>query len=113
MIGNREWGIGNRQRRKNVSLGAGALAIWASAVATGCAPSPGNQTPALLSTQGERKPNEWPVYGGDAGGLKYSPLTTIDRSNVGKLAVAWTWKTGEQPIAADGSTLAARPGQFQ
>jgi hypothetical protein len=67
----------------------------------------------LLSAEGPRKPNEWPVYGGDAGGLKYSPLTSIDRSNVSKLAVAWTWKTGEQPIAASGTTLAARPGQFQ
>src|SRR5688572_19969233 len=35
-----------------------------------------------LSAEGPRKPNEWPVYGGDAGGLKYSPLTSIDRSNV-------------------------------
>lgn len=68
---------------------------------------------ALYSAEGPRKPNEWPVYGGDAGGLKYSPLTSIDRSNVSRLTVAWTWKTGEQPIASNGSTLAARPGQFQ
>ena len=65
------------------------------------------------SAEGPRKPNEWPVYGGDAGGLKYSPLTSIDRSNVARLSVAWTWKTGEQPIATTATTLAARPGQFQ
>jgi len=67
----------------------------------------------LRSADGPRKPNEWPVYGGDAGGLKYSPLTTIDRSNVGRLAVAWTWKTGEQPITPPGAAIPARPGQFQ
>ena len=81
-----------------------------------CAPADGHpcSSPSpLLSAEGPMKPNEWPVYGGDAGGLKYSPLTSIDRSNVSKLAVAWTWKTGEQPIAASGTTLAARPGQFQ
>ena len=75
----------------------------------GCA----NSGPVQYTAEGVRRPNEWPVYGGDAGGLKYSPLTQIDRSNVSRLEVAWTWKTGEQPIAANGTTLAARPGQFQ
>lgn len=69
--------------------------------------------PVLFSAEGERKPNEWPVYGGDAGGLKYSALSTIDRSNVARLSVAWTWKTNEQAIPETDSTRAARPGQFQ
>ena len=69
--------------------------------------------PAARPADRGRKPNEWPVYGGDAGGLKYSPLTTIDKSNVGKLAVAWTWKTGEQPFTPNGAAVPARPGQFQ
>jgi quinoprotein glucose dehydrogenase len=55
----------------------------------------------------------WPVTGGDAGGMRYSPLTGIDRRNVGALEVAWTWATGETPIARTDSTLAARPGTFQ
>ncbi len=38
---------------------------------------------------------EWPVYGGDGGGSKYSPLRTIDRTNVTQLKVAWTFSTGE------------------
>ena len=37
----------------------------------------------------------WSVYGGDPGGTRYSPLAQIDRSNVGKLEVAWTYRTGE------------------
>ncbi len=36
----------------------------------------------------------WPNYGNDAGGSRYSPLTQIDRSNVGQLRVAWTYRTG-------------------
>lgn len=38
---------------------------------------------------------EWPSYGNDAGGTRYSPLTEIDRRNVTKLRVAWTYRTGE------------------
>ena len=73
----------------------GAAGVIAAHLALGCAPSSGagNASP-ILSAEGARKPNEWPVYGGDAGGLKYSPLTTIDRSDVSRLTVAWTWKTG-------------------
>ena len=38
---------------------------------------------------------EWPAYGRDAGGMRHSPLTQIDRANVGQLAPAWTYQTGE------------------
>ncbi|MFP5354747.1 MAG: hypothetical protein ACLGIK_06265, partial [Gemmatimonadota bacterium] len=38
---------------------------------------------------------EWPAYGGDAGGSRFSPLSQIDRSNVAMLQVAWTFNTGE------------------
>ncbi len=90
---------------------AGAIA---ACLMSGSAPTAGAQASSpLFSAEGVRKPNEWPVYGGDAGGLKYSPLTTIDRSNVGRLAVAWTWKTGERPITPPGAAIPARPGQFQ
>ena len=32
---------------------------------------------------------EWPVYAGDQGATRYSPLDEIDRENVGNLKVAW------------------------
>ena len=32
---------------------------------------------------------EWPYYGGDLGGSKYSALTDITRENVQRLQVAW------------------------
>ena len=38
----------------------------------------------------------WASYGGDPGGTRYSPLTQIDRGNVEKLEVAWTYNTGEE-----------------
>ena len=38
---------------------------------------------------------EWPAYGGDVGGARYSPLHQIDRDNVGQLEVAWTYHTGD------------------
>lgn len=43
---------------------------------------------------------EWPSYGGDPGGMKYSPLKQIDRSNVASLRVAWVYHTGD---ISDGS----------
>src|SRR5262249_27985839 len=38
---------------------------------------------------------EWPFYGGDAGGVRYSPLAQINRSNVQRLQVPWTYHTGD------------------
>ena len=38
---------------------------------------------------------DWPVYGGDAGGSRFSPLARITRDNVAKLIVAWRYHTGE------------------
>ena len=38
---------------------------------------------------------EWPAYGNDPGGMRFSPLTQIDRGNVGSLKPAWTFHTGD------------------
>jgi quinoprotein glucose dehydrogenase len=54
---------------------------------------------------------DWPAYA-NAGGTRYSPLTEIDRTNVGKLQVAWTYHTGETTFARDSeqkSTFEATP----
>jgi quinoprotein glucose dehydrogenase len=51
---------------------------------------------------------EWPAYGGNPEGTRYSPLKQIDRSNVARLQVAWTYDTGgrgalqTQPIVVNG-----------
>jgi quinoprotein glucose dehydrogenase len=46
----------------------------------------------LLSYAGSA---DWVHYGGDLGGTKYSKLKQINKSNVTKLKVAWTYKTGD------------------
>jgi len=52
---------------------------------------------------------EWPYYGGDQGGSKYSPLTDVNRSNVSRLAVAWHWNAHERALQPFGT----RPGVFE
>ncbi|MEX2261209.1 MAG: pyrroloquinoline quinone-dependent dehydrogenase [Bryobacteraceae bacterium] len=39
--------------------------------------------------------SEWPNYGNDPGGMRYSPLKQIHRGNVQRLKVAWTFHTKE------------------
>jgi quinoprotein glucose dehydrogenase len=38
--------------------------------------------------------SKWPFYGNDAGGARYSEVAQIDRTNVARLRVAWTYRTG-------------------
>jgi quinoprotein glucose dehydrogenase len=47
------------------------------------------------ATENSVKDGEWPAYGRDAGGSRYSPLTQINRSNVKDLKVGWEYHTGE------------------
>jgi quinoprotein glucose dehydrogenase len=51
--------------------------------------------------------NDWAYYGHDAGGTRYSPLAQINRANVAKLRVAWTFHTGD---ISDGSGRPKRSG---
>lgn len=39
--------------------------------------------------------SDWPAVGGDPGGMRYSPLAEINRSNVGRLKVAWMYRHGD------------------
>lgn len=63
----------------------------------------------LLPCVAEAQIKEWPAYGGDPGGTKYSAARQIDRGNVARLQPAWIWKTGEEPNP--GWDVA--PGRFQ
>src|SRR5690348_10777158 len=53
--------------------------------------------PALLAATAAAAPGDagWPAYGGDAGGMRYSPLKQINAANVEGLRVAWIYRTGE------------------
>lgn len=52
---------------------------------------------------------EWPYYGGDQGGMKYSALTDINKDNLSQLHVAWQWKHWETPMPDYGTV----PGFFE
>src|SRR5882672_5611969 len=59
----------------------------------------------LLSISGLLRAQEWPAYAGDTGGSKYSPLKQINRENVARLKLAWTFHTGDM---SDGSEYPPR-----
>ncbi|HJP04246.1 MAG: hypothetical protein CL799_13485 [Chromatiales bacterium] len=40
--------------------------------------------------------SDWPQYGGQEGGGRYSPLAQINRQNVDELELAWIYRTGAQ-----------------
>jgi quinoprotein glucose dehydrogenase len=71
-------------------------AMWI--VLLGCAYNAHSQT------KGE---TDWPAYGNDPGGMRYSALRQIDASNVAKLRVAWTFHTRD---VSDGSNGWKRSG---
>ncbi|MGA8432010.1 MAG: pyrroloquinoline quinone-dependent dehydrogenase [Candidatus Sulfotelmatobacter sp.] len=50
---------------------------------------------------------DWPNYGNDPGGMRYSSLAEINRENVSKLKVAWIFHTGD---ISDGSGDSKRSG---
>lgn len=59
---------------------------------------------------------DWPVYGGNSEGDRYSVLAQIDHSNVNDLKIAWRYDTGEgglqtSPLMIDGTLYAATPTQ--
>jgi glucose dehydrogenase/mono/diheme cytochrome c family protein len=51
--------------------------------------SPRSQEPSRSSA-------DWPVYGGQSADDHYSSLTQINRENVSRLKIAWTYDTGEK-----------------
>ena len=58
--------------------------------------------------RGQSAPDSgWPAYGNDPGGTRYSTARTIDRTNVTKLQVAWTYRTGAMQQAVEARGKAA------
>ena len=59
-------------------------------------PVPGAQLsyddPAMMRTGAD-----WPAWGGTDSSQRYTPLTQINRDNVGQLERAWTFRTGDLP----------------
>jgi quinoprotein glucose dehydrogenase len=68
---------------------------------------------ALLSSAAHAQSVGWATPSGDPGAMRFSPLETVNRRNVARLKLAWTWKTGEKGVRESASQKAARPGAFQ
>jgi quinoprotein glucose dehydrogenase len=78
----------------------GSLLVFAAPLLACCGPAGAPDADAA-----ESRDVEWTHYGGDAGGSKYSPLDQIDRSNVARLEVAWTTRTGDfEGLSMEGSS---------
>jgi quinoprotein glucose dehydrogenase len=63
---------------------------------------------AVAATAESVKHIDWPNVGNDAGGMRYSDLTQINRENVARLKPAWTYHTGEL-IERVGKTIECTP----
>ncbi len=50
---------------------------------------------ASAAPDDERPAVGWPAYGGDPGGMRFSPLSDVTRDNVDRLEVAWTYRHGD------------------
>ena len=48
--------------------------------------------------RGSHREGEWREYGGDAGGMKYSPLSQITKDNIQDLRVVWRWPSSDRAI---------------
>ncbi len=51
----------------------------------------------VASATGATTTLEWPTYGGDPSGSRYSPAATISATNVASLRLAWSFHTGVDP----------------
>jgi glucose dehydrogenase len=63
------------------------------------------QAVALSQTIPQR--GDWPSYGRDAGGTRYSPLNQINTTNVSKLQRAWTYHTREPGRSFESTPIVA------
>ncbi|HXJ32292.1 MAG TPA: pyrroloquinoline quinone-dependent dehydrogenase [Gemmatimonadales bacterium] len=77
------------------------------------------QVQAQSHVQSQVQSTDWPVYGGDAAGHRYSALAQISAANVGSLKPAWVYRTGDllrrygrfeaTPILVDGTLYVSSP----
>jgi quinoprotein glucose dehydrogenase len=84
------------------------LTCWAVGLLLLC-----NCVPAGRRKDTSRPPSQkedWPAYGGNKAGNRYSPLTQINTGNVALLQPAWSYDTGEnKDPAAKGIDLQCQP----
>jgi quinoprotein glucose dehydrogenase len=57
--------------------------------------------------------SEWPSYGADPGGSRFSAAAVIDTTNVDQIRPAWEWRTNESAVRGRGNTRNSEPGKFE
>ncbi|MBO9612629.1 MAG: PQQ-binding-like beta-propeller repeat protein [Dyadobacter sp.] len=62
-----------------------------------------------IRDQDDTKDADWPVYGGNNAGNRYSSLTQINKDNVKNLQPAWTYDTGENKPGERGMDIQCQP----
>jgi quinoprotein glucose dehydrogenase len=87
--------MGPTMRRTAARRGAGAISLT---FAISCALPSSSVTPT---------DRDWPITGGDTDNSRSSPLAQIDRNNVRRLEIAWTYRTGDS--LGQGSQIQATP----
>jgi hypothetical protein len=63
----------------------------------------------LLATAAMAAGSDWQTSGHDLGGQRYSPLTQINKSNVSKLGIAWTYHMTPAGYTGRASSTSRRP----
>ena len=83
-----------RSHRKRTSFSSVRF-FWIFIIFPACSLS--YALPALAQNAGHPVAggDDWPSYGHDPGGMRYSPLDQINRGNVAQLKVAWVYHTGD------------------
>ena len=91
-------------RERTVRVVAGILA---GAVAAAFGAGGHAQSGAAETAAGSR---EWPTYGHDPGGMRFSPLTQLTPANVDQLQVAWAYHMKPAASPTDGRAGAPATG---
>jgi quinoprotein glucose dehydrogenase len=81
----------------------------ASKLFNGAVAPAGDAAPEGGQPDQTRREQDWPFYGGDQGGMKYSPLNDIAAGTLSRLRVEWEWSPREKALSQFGT----RPGNFQ
>src|SRR4051812_41540989 len=82
------------------------LGVFGWLVFVGCKNADVNKGVVIMETG-----KDYPVYGGNKAGNRYSPLTQINIGNVKNLQTAWIYFANDKPDTSNRNT--SRPGEIQ
>ena len=84
---------------------AASFAILGSSGGNAALALPAQSSPGMSDPSGVATGADWTAYGGTNAAWRYTPLTQINPSNVGKLEKVWEVHTGGMPTSADYAKL--------